>query len=251
MAAERQGMEEQLAALQRLQRIDEELAQLLSRKGHLPQRVAAARKDADERETGLRQVQEQLQHHRREIDRQELEMRSREEHVTRLRTQLAQVKTNRDYQAMMTEIQSLEADASRLEEAVLEAMGETDGLMGELKRLGSLVEEARREVVAVEQVVAQEGQALDGEIGELQRRRSEVAALLAPEYRSVYERLHAGLNGRVVVPLGGEDCQGCHMPLTPQAISELMLGKALITCHRCGRILYLPENWEPPEPTEQ
>jgi predicted nucleic acid-binding Zn-ribbon protein len=244
-------MEEQLAALKRLQRIDEELAQLLSRKGHLPQRVAAARKDAEERETGLRQVQDQLRHHRREIDRQELELRSREERVTRLRGQLLQVKTNRDYQAMLTEIQSFGADASRLEEAILEAMGETDGLTGELKRLGSLVEEACREVAAVEQVVAQEGQTLDGEIGELQRRRTEVSALLAPEHRAVYERLHAGLPGRLVVALEGGDCQGCHMPLTPQAISELMLGKALITCHRCGRILYLPENWEPPEPTEQ
>jgi hypothetical protein len=244
-------MEEQLAALKRLQRIDEELTQLLSRTRHLPERVAAAKKDAQERETGLRQTQEQLQHHRREIDRQELELRSREGQVARLRGQLIQLKTNREYQAMLTEIQSFETDASRLEESILEAMGETDGLTGELQRLGGLVEEVRREVTAVEQVVAQEGQVLAGQTGELERRRTEVIGLLAQGHRSVYERLHAGLPGRVVVPVEGQDCQGCHMPLTPQALSELMLNKNLITCHRCGRILYLPENWEPPEPTEQ
>jgi hypothetical protein len=244
-------MEEQLAALKRLQRIDEELGQLLSRKEHLPRRVAAARKDAEERKAGLQRVQDQLCHQRREIDRQELELRSREEYVSRLRGQLLQVKTNREYQAMLAEIKSFEADASRLEEAVLEAMGEMDGLAEELKQLGRLVEEAHREVTAVEQVVAQEGQALEAEIGELQRRRAELSALLTPEHRAVYERLRAGLVGRVVVALDGGDCQGCHMPLTPQAISELLLGKTLITCHRCGRILYLPENWEPPQPTEQ
>jgi predicted nucleic acid-binding Zn-ribbon protein len=244
-------MEEQLAALKRLQRIDEELSQLLSRARHLPERVAAAKKDAEEREGGLRQAQEQLQHHRREIDRQELELRSREEHVTRLRGQLIQVKTNREYQAMLTEIQSFETDASRLEESILEAMGEMDGLAAELKRLGGLVEESRREVAVVEQVVAQEGQVLEGGIAELQRRRAEVTGLVTPENRAIYERLRAGLPGRVLVPVAGQDCQGCHMPLRPQALSELMLNKVLLTCHRCGRILYLPENWEPPEPTEE
>jgi hypothetical protein len=244
-------MEEQLAALKRLQRIDEELADLLSRKGHLPQRVAAATRDAQEQEDRLRETQSQLLHQRREIDRQELELRSREEHIARLRTQLSQVKTNREYQAMITEIQSLEADISRLEEAVLEAMGETDGLSAELERLRGLAEAARREVTAVEQAVAQEGQVLEGQIAEVQRRRGEVTALLTPEHRAIYERLRAGLPGRVVVSVEGGDCQGCHMPLTPQTLSELLVNKALLTCHRCGRILYLAENWEAPETPDE
>jgi len=243
-------MEKELAALKRLQRLDEQLAQLQRRQEGLPQRVAAARRNVDEREERRRQSQERLHHHRLEIDRQELELRSREEHIGRLRQQLNQVKTNREYQTLLTEIRSLEADVSRLEEGALEAMGEADELAAELETLRGGIEEAQQEVRAVEQAVGDEADSLGSEIAGLEGDRRQVAALVSPESLAVYERLRRGLGGRVVVPIVNELCQGCHLPLTPQTVSELLTGRSLVTCHRCGRILYLDEGAERQGPDE-
>jgi len=243
-------MEKELAALKRLQRLDEQLAQLQRRKQHLPQRVAAAHGDIDRCQERRQQSQERLQHHRLEIDRQELELRSREEHIARLRGQLNQVKTNREYQVLLTEIRSLEADVSRLEEGALEAMGEADELVAELESLDGEIEGAQKEVRAVEQAVSEEAEAVDAEIADLESDREQVVALVTPDSLAIYERLQRGLGGRVVVPIVNELCQGCHLPLTPQTISELLSGRSLITCHRCGRILYLEQGAAPEEPEE-
>ncbi len=235
-------MEKELAALKRLQSLDEQLAQLQRRKQNLPQRVAAAHRDIEQYEERRQQRQERLQHHRLEIDRQELELRTREEHIARLRQQLNQVRTNREYQALMTEIRSLEADVSRLEEGTLEAMGEADELVAELESLSGEIEGAQKEVPAIEQAVSEETCSLDLEIADFESDRQQVAALVTPDSLATYERLQTGLGGRVVVPIANELCQGCHLPLTPQTINELLTGRSLITCHRCGRILYLDDS---------
>jgi len=241
-------MEHELADLRRLQRIDEQLGQLHSQKEQLPQRLAAAHKDVQDRQERREQVQQQLQRHRLEIDRQELDLRSREQHVARLRQQLNQVRTNREYQAMLTEIQSLEADVSRLEETALAAMGEADELAAEQARLAEEIQETQRQVGAVEEAVSEEAGVLEGQIAGLHQERQEVASRIDPESLAVYERLRGGLSGRVVVPVRDEHCGGCHMPLTPQTISELLVSRALVICHRCRRILYLEESAEPAEP---
>jgi len=237
-------MEQKLAALRRLQCIDEQLDQLRARKAHLPERVAAAQGDVSTRESLRDQIQESIRQHRHEIDRQELDLRSREEHTGRLREQLSRAKTNREYQALLTEIKSLEADVSRLEETILEAMGATDELKAELDALAGHIVEAAKEVQEVERTVKEEAAQLDEQIARLEKDRREVADLLDPEHLQVYERLHRGLSRRVVVPVRGELCRGCHMPVMPQTINLLMSNRDLVTCHRCGRILYLDETGE-------
>ncbi len=241
-------MEQELAALKRLQRIDQQLSQRQSQKEHLPQRLAAAQQDVQDRQEQRRQVEQQLQSRRLEIDRQELDLRSHEERGARLRQQLNQVRTNREYQALLTEIKSVEADVSRLEEAILEAMGEADELAAEQARLADLIQETQREVTAVGQAVSEEAGALEGQIASLSQDRQEVAVGIDPENLATYERLRRGLGGRVVVPVRNDHCEGCHMPLTPQTISELLANRALVVCHRCGLILYLQESAEPAEP---
>lgn len=244
-------MEKQLAALRRLQRIDEELTQLRSRKEHLPQRVAAAEKDVEERRQSLHDTREQLQHHRREIDRHELQLRSCEEHLARLRQQLSLVKTNREYQALLSEIRSLEADQGRLEEAALVAMTEVDDLEARLEGLSAEIQAAEEEVQAVQQQVAQEARDLGGRIDELEGDRQAVADLIDPGHLAVYERLHRGLRGRVIVAVRNEHCQGCHLPLTPQTINELLTNRTLVTCQHCGRLFYLDEGSQEGEGSQE
>ena len=111
----------------------------------------------------------------------------------------------------------------------------------QIAELEAYLADLKLEVQAVEEAVAREESELQDEISRLERDRSAVTQLLNPEYLAVYERLHRGLAGRVVVPVRDELCQGCHLPLTPQTISQLMSNQELITCHRCGRILYLEQ----------
>jgi predicted nucleic acid-binding Zn-ribbon protein len=234
-------MEQELAALKRLQRIDEQRDQLHRRKSQLPQRVDAARNDVTSREQLRHDVEERIRQHRHEIDRQELDLKSREEHIGRLRGQLVKAKTNREYQAFLGEIQSLETDASRLEESILEAMTETDDLKVSLGDMASHVQEASKELEAVQQTVDEEVRSLDADLTKLDQDRAGVAELIDPEHLQVYERLRGGITGRVVVPVRGELCEGCHMPVMPQTINLLMSNRDLVTCHRCGRILYLDQ----------
>lgn len=43
-----------------------------------------------------------------------------------------------------------------------------------------------------------------------------------------------------MAPVEHKVCQGCYMSVTNQMVTELMLGRDLVQCPTCLRILYLP-----------
>ena len=159
--------------------------------------------------------------------------------------QLFSVKTNKEYKAILAEMDLAKAEISSIEDRILELMTDIDYVKGEM----ASAEEALRHEEAK---VAERKRELDKELENVQQQleeREQQKQALIPrvdeDLYGLYEKIRkAKTNGPSAVPAKNDSCSGCYMQVPPQVVNELIAGDRLITCQSCSRILYWPDNAE-------
>ncbi len=175
-----------------------------------------------------------------EIDRKKLELDvgTRAESITRLKTQQYQTRKNDEFQAMGHEIERYENEIRKIEDEELELMEQADKLKAELgadeKRAAMTKESISRQMTDLES----KSKTLGSRLEDLTRERAELAAKIDEDLLSRFERLFASKGDAVVVALEHEVCTGCHMKVTTATAARVRAGKEIVSCEQCGRILY-------------
>ncbi|HEX2849156.1 MAG TPA: C4-type zinc ribbon domain-containing protein [Acidimicrobiales bacterium] len=150
-----------------------------------------------------------------------------------------EVSASRDLQAMATEIDSLKARISALEDVALAALDEREPFDEALAALdarrGDLVAKAADLAAAI----ADAEVALDTEIASETQARATIAGDVPTELLATYERLRARLGGIGAARLEGGRCTGCHLSLPATEVDRIKHEPpdALLFCDQCGRIL--------------
>ena len=143
---------------------------------------------------------------------------------------------------MQHEIETLKADNSVLEEAILKGFDaiETAGRarQQEQQRLADVNGQLARERTRIEGELATLGE----QLAQLERQRETLVPEVPPKALTVYERILKIREGVALVPLVNDACGGCHRRLPPQVINQVFLNSDLVTCEACNRILYSDES---------
>ena len=221
-----------------LRRTDLDLAEIPNQKAELDARLAAERGRLDAVKGGL----EGSQKNRR---KEEGALQDLEAKRSKYKGQLMDVKTNKEYTAMLHEIEGVEREIRGREDQILAEMESAEAFAAELKKEEDVFkkEEARHK----QDVAALEGQrrALAARRESLVAERDQVAATISEETRELFQRV-AKLRGVAVAAARDGRCQECHLLLRLQMYSELKRNDAITQCPQCNRILY----YEPPAPVE-
>jgi predicted nucleic acid-binding Zn-ribbon protein len=153
------------------------------------------------------------------------------------------VKTNKEYTAILHEIEGVEREIRGREDQVIEEMEKAERLALEVKH-----EEAGFKLV--EQESRRERAELDGretrlreQAGRAAAERAAAAGAVGEDVRARYERV-ARLRGSGVAEAKDGMCQTCHVKLRVQVWVEVKKNESLVECDSCSRILY----YEPPPP---
>jgi len=158
--------------------------------------------------------------------------------------QLMDVKTNKEYTAILHEIEGVEREIRGREDQVIEEMEKAEGLTLEVKREEAafkLVEQSGKLERA--DLDAREAR-LRGEASRAAAERDGAAGAVAEDTRARYERV-ARLRGSAVAEARDGMCQTCHVKLRVQVWVEVKKNESLVECDSCSRILYDV----PPPPT--
>jgi uncharacterized protein len=157
--------------------------------------------------------------------------------LSKFKDQLMEVKTNKEYQAMLKEIEAAQNEVRHLEDKILERMLEADDLAARAK-------EAEARLAADKQVIADERRQLEAETATLRReleeataRRAAVAGQITPALVATYETVRAR-RGTAVVEVKGGYCTACHVRMRPQVANELRRNEIIFQCESCQRVLY-------------
>ena len=236
-----------LAALLHLQSIERQLVEVRSRLRMRQNAVAAQQRKIDQFRSDWGEFNRRRLDRRKEADRLELDLRQREEKVAGLRGVLNTAKTNKEYAAVLTQINTLKADNAKLEDQALKVIGETESLKAEADGVQAKIDDEEKRLESVKSSVAGEIEKLNAMLAELSTQRAEAILHVPSEELVLFERIADKLGGNAMARIDIEGkkppfsyvCGGCFMPLNAEHVNALQSRDEVRTCGSCGRILYL------------
>jgi len=232
-------LKSQITNLVKLQTIDSEIYALSNEKESKPHEIKALELSFEEKKQRLAGLEKALLDLQKQRKDRELELASREEEVKKLQTQLYSLKTNKEYQTMLQQIEERKADASVIEDKILEVLEHTDKIKSEVEQEKQRLKE--EEKIFFEQKKKSEDRIkeIDDRCVQLNAQRNQIIPEIAPKILSQYERILKSREGLAIVSVKDNSCQGCNMFVPPQVINLIKMYERLVTCEICNRILYI------------
>lgn len=190
----------------------------------------------DQARTLLRQRIDQLG---TQIEQSEADSHEIDEHRTKLQAQLRTVIAPREAEALQSEIDTLTARRSELDDTELSAMEEQTRLEDELAVLLGQEESLRGALLNADAALSAAEGDIDGELARIAERLDGLRANVDPAVLKRYDRLR----GHFVVAaatLSGSRCEGCHLDLSAHEVDDVkdeIQAAGVADCPQCGRLL--------------
>jgi uncharacterized protein len=231
-------VEDQIRTLVKLQ--DLELAirrfeEAIAAKPHELDPLVRALDDRRASATKHRKDVEALDKQRRQTEASIIEEQS---NLQKAQRKLLEVKTNKEYAAMLAEIEAFKQKISTHEDAVLQLLELGELRKQELQALEQQINGAEQRLVEGRQRNEAELAVLRDTLAERCRSRGEAMQQLTPPVKDLFQRLLSSRKGLAVVGIKNGTCQGCFLALPPQLIQEVRRNDRVLTCSHCQRILY-------------
>lgn len=231
-------MKEQLELLWKLQKLDLDLKNIREDRDRFPKEM----KKLDERQNlekeRIQKEKEKLELLEKERKKKEKDLLAEQEKVKKTEGKMPEVKTNKEYQALLTEIEGIKESVGRVEEEILMMMEEIDELKKHLlkkeKEISVSLEKIEAERKKIQEKMAQG----DKVWKEKMERKEALSRQIESGLFKLYNTLKERRQGIGIVSVKSETCQGCFVHVPPQMFIEVQKTKALIRCPNCNRILY-------------
>lgn len=221
-----------------IQSIDTRLDDIRREKEETPREIEKLGDDLDLLKKAMEQdlsSLEELKEGRRRVER---ELEEVEPRFKKSKARLNEVKSNKEYHAILKEIEELKELIFQKEEVVIKCMEEIEIQEKECANNGVRWEQSQKEYKNKEKQFLERMKELDSEVQSLNDRRTELSQEVDQDLLRTYNGLRMHLKGRVVAPVIDFVCQGCHLGIPPQQYNDLIKGDSLQSCPNCNRIIY-------------
>lgn len=232
------GVQESLEILKKAQEIDGEIYAIRRELAAIPEILHQLTTEFEQEKSRMAQLDARLKEIQLRQKQKEGELNEKENLIRKYDAQLMQVKTNKEYSALKSEIASLRADGSILEDAILGILDEMDQVQKETREERDRLTQVEKELEAKKIELGERAQTLKADLARLTEKRTGVMAQAPPEARELYEKIVVKKEGLALVAVEGESCGGCRITLRPQVLNEVKLKESLVICDNCSRILY-------------
>ena len=182
----------------------------------------------------------------------DLDIKSRDARIEKLRTQQQQAKNAKEYQAFLVEINTEKADRNKVEDETLKVLEQVERIQGEAKTLVAQHDEEKKRLDQIKAQIGDKLAALQADIDRLRPARDQAYNALPPKARQAFERLSERHEGEAMGPLVKPDrrreeyvCGACQMSLVVDIYNRLHSRDELVACTSCGRLLFIPEDLPP------
>ena len=236
------SVEERLRTLYKLQMYLSDIDRIKTLRGELPLEVA----DLDDEIAGLGTRISKFDLDSKEIGsnitEQKIKIETSKAKIERYNTQLENVRNNKEFDHLTKEVE-YETLEIELAEKRMREFGEKQ------KELGKLIEEANNELKEKKLDLDHKQKELDDIVSEtkakeekIRDKAKKVEASIEPRLVTAFRRIRKNArNGLGIVPIQRGACGGCFNKIPPQRQMDIKMGKKIIVCEYCGRIMVDPE----------
>ncbi|MCB2230733.1 hypothetical protein KQH82_08455 [bacterium] len=234
-------MNSDLEKLLRLQVIDYDIGELERSKEYLPDMIENLNREIEESKTKLVDAKASLEEARTRQKQLELDIKTQETQLQKYQQQMMSIKTNKEYDALVAEIDAIKEGMSNNETELLQTIEQAETLekeIGELEEKCTQIEENNKKQLEILQgKIDSIGETMSSKEND----RGEIVSSIPRSTFSVYERVRRGKGTQAVVVVKKRACGACFKALTPKKIQEVKRADRVYTCDHCGAIIYWDE----------
>ena len=242
----RRPLNPHLPRLIELQAIDLRIAEIKHQRRLIPDRLNAAQAPLRSVTEALTQAGASVEALTKERRTCERDLDAQESHIEKMKARTSEIKTNKEYQAHLFEIEMANKKKGEVEEKILGLMETIENLQREMTEAQAKVREAEAAFEREKTLLDDSEAALSKELTALDEHQRQVAASMPRDLLDRYEKLKAQRKDHALASVRDGTCQGCRLQLPPQLVAEVKRSDELLVCGYCHRILY----WEGELPTE-
>jgi len=197
----------------------------------LETRLDDCKKNIAEAEARLKQLQQSYRSH--ESDAQIYQSR-----IEKSNEKLKSVKTNKEYQSSLTEIDELKALQSQIEDKMLEHLVEIDEAEAQMATKQEEFKRLSSETKSEQDKIRDESEKHRERLARLGNEWQEIVAGIEPGLLQTYNTVKKNVGGVAIAIVKDAICQGCNVNIPPQMFNELQRFDKLFNCPHCQRIVY-------------
>lgn len=227
-----------LELLLKLQIIDYDLGELERSKEYLPDMMDNLRNEIEETRTRLETCTTEFDDKRGAVKTLELEIASKEADLQKYQQQMMSIKTNKEYDALVAQIDAIKLDISNQETDLLTTEERISELEKEISEQNEKSEHAQSTNSKQLSILQNKIDSIGDTMAAKENERDRISKEIPRPTRSIYERVRRGKGGTAVVMVKKRACGSCYKALTPRKVQEIKKGDRIHTCENCGRLLF-------------
>lgn len=235
-------LKDQLRKLIDIQAVDVDVYRLKSELKDRPAEVELLKAEFESKKTTLKQLEESLKNIQVTQKSLDNDLKDKEAAIVKADQGLSLLKTNKEYQARLLEIENIKADKSVVEEKILLGYDEVDAARKALEAERVVVAQYEKDFVAKKKEVEDAVAVMTDQLKVKESLRARVTPEVRPDILSRYERIVQNKEGLAIVEVKDNTCGGCYMHLTDQLVNQIKAYDQLICCDMCARIIYLADD---------
>ncbi len=231
-------MQSDLEKLLKLQVIDYDLGELERSKEYLPDMMENLNREIEEAKNKFENASESFEEAKVKQKNLELDLATKEAELQKFQQQMMTIKTNKEYDALVAEIDAVKTVISGKENEFLETMDQISQLEKEVPEYQKQLTVVDENNIKQLKILQEKIDTIGDKVSAKDTERKVISSSIPRSTLVVYERVRRGKGGAVVVMVRKRSCSACHKALTPQKVQQIRREDRIYTCDSCGRLLY-------------
>ncbi|MDA0691745.1 MAG: C4-type zinc ribbon domain-containing protein [Nitrospinae bacterium] len=237
-------MNAELQKLIDLQALDREISEFENALASIPNQIQSATAEMAALTKEIEQAREVIASMRKSQKQLQADVQTENDHMAKTKTKLPLVKTNKEYTAIVTEVDSVKQKISSIEDKELEIMEALEIKEGEIPAIEARFKEEEITFKEYKAKKEAEGERVKQELEDARDKRQGLIGCIAPEWAKSYNKITSHRDGVAVVRLLDSVCQGCFQLVLPQVVIDVKVGNEIHPCPHCSRFLFWVEETE-------
>ena len=235
-------VEERLRSLHHLQAIMSEVDKLKTLRGELPLEVQDLEDEIAGLETRIKNYQGGIEENKANVLAQKNKIAESRELIERYKSQLDNVRNNREFDNLTKEIEFQGLEIEFAEKKIREFNAAVDAKKQKIKQSKEVLEGRKGDLAQKKSELDEITSETRQEEDRLRDKAKALETTIEPRLLAAFKRIRKGArNGLAVVPIERDACGGCFNKIPPQRQMDIKLRKKIIVCEYCGRIMIDPD----------
>jgi hypothetical protein len=232
------GIKEKLRDLVVLQQHEDEISRIEKELSEVDERVNRLNSELTEYEEKVERNRQVLDALKKQYRSDESEVQMIESQIVKSQEKLGAVKTNKEYQSTLKEIDDLKTKASQMEDRMLEVLDQIESAESEGQELEADLAEIKIQVEEKQKQIRLQSEQQQDVLSRRLQERDVVLERLDSNTREHYNRVKRQGRGIAIAAVVDAVCQVCRMNIPPQLFNDLMRMDNMMMCPNCQRIIY-------------